>query len=53
MEDVRDIKVGLYRDLVEVCMLVESVWDMKNVPELAAAIKKLKEVLVIIRKEGL
>lgn len=52
MEDVRTIKCGMYRDLVELIFLMEEAWNAKNVQAFKVCIDKAKMIAVELRKEG-
>lgn len=50
MEDVRTIKCGLYRDLCELCMLLEEAWNSRNVQMVKVCIDKAKLIAAELRK---
>lgn len=51
VEDVRTVKSGLYRDMVELCMLLDAAWREKRVDLIKEAVVKARSIAVLIRKE--
>lgn len=49
--ELRTIKSSMYRNLVELCMLLENGQETHNVGKVVQAFNKAKEMLVEIRKE--
>lgn len=51
VEDVRTIKVGLYRSLIEVATLLDKAWVTKDVGLIKEAMNKNKAIIIELRKD--